>query len=221
MARGKNLIEMLRFSSELPHENVVFLESGKKIFRYDPKKSWFTEVTFPDEGEEQTIGVRKVSADEEIPVSGWVELEPLRTKRRWLALGTVKLKVPRLENKKVKVGGRIPRLVNARALLPRALTVQAPVESEPPVVGQPFDTIEISALPKPVTVTVVPTPAARKARLPKVETESSEPSKPLKVIRRRREQAPKIFETPSGTFPKAMLEGISAGSDEENRSQTE
>jgi hypothetical protein len=221
MTRGKNLVEMLRFNSGMPHENVVHLEFGTRIFRYDPKKSWFTEVIVPNEGEATGREVRLVSDDEEIPVSGWVEVEASKKRRSLLPLGGVKLKIPRLENKKVKVSGRIPRLVKARALLPTSVRVDEPAESEPHVIEQTFETIEISSLPKPVAVKVIPTPATRKARLPRVETESLEPSKPLKGIRRRREQAPKVFETPSGTFPKAMLEGISVESDETGESQGE
>jgi len=43
----------------------------------------------------------------------------------------------------------------------------------------------------------------------------SEPPKPLKVIRRRGEQAEKVFETPPKTFPQAMLEGIRYRPDED------
>jgi hypothetical protein len=221
MTRGKNLVEMLKFCSGMPHESVVHLEFGKKIFRYDPKKSWFTEVTVLDEGEEIDREVRPVSDAEEIPVSGWVEVEPLRKKRSLIPLGPVKLKIPRLDNRKVRVGGRIPSLLKATALLPKTVTVQEPVESEPHVIEQSLEAIEITALPKHVPVKVIPTPATRRTRLPKAEMEPAEPSKPLKVIRRRREQAPKVFETPSGTFPKAMLEGISAESDESGELQTE
>ncbi len=67
MTRGKNLVEMLKFGSGMPHENVVHLEFGKRIFRYDPKKSWFTEVTVPNEGDETKPEVRRVSDEEEIP----------------------------------------------------------------------------------------------------------------------------------------------------------
>jgi hypothetical protein len=221
MTRGKNLVEMLRFSSGMPHENVVQLEFGKKIFRYDPKKSWFTEVTVPNEGETRERHVRMVSDDEEIPVSGWIEVEPQRKKRIALPLGSVKLRIPRLENKKVKVAGRIPRLGKAKALLPGILRVQEPVETEPHEAQESLDTIEISVLPKAVAVKVIPTPATRKARLPKPEAEPLEPSKPLKVIRRRREQAPKVFETSPGASPKAMLEGISVESDQNVDSQVE
>ena len=43
----------------------------------------------------------------------------------------------------------------------------------------------------------------------------SAPPKPLKVIRRRGEQAPKVFETPPRTVPLAMLEGIAPKPDED------
>ncbi len=50
---------------------------------------------------------------------GWVEVVPSKRRMQLLALGAMKLKIPRLENKKVKVRGMIPRLSKARALLPK------------------------------------------------------------------------------------------------------
>jgi len=58
-----------------------------------------------------------------------------------------------------------------------------------------------------VQVTVVPSPRKRQARVPEVKTQPPRPPKLIKVIRRRGEQAPKVFETVTETFPKAMLEG--------------
>jgi hypothetical protein len=40
------------------------------------------------------------------------------------------------------------------------------------------------------------------------ETTAPPIAKPLKVIRKRREQAPKVFETAPKPVPQAMLEGI-------------
>jgi len=38
--------------------------------------------------------------------------------------------------------------------------------------------------------------------------------RPLKVIRRRREEEPKVFETAAKLFPKAMLEGVKVTTDQ-------
>lgn len=75
--------------------------------------------------------------------------------------------------------------------------------------------------PEEVEVKVVPTPRKRQTRVPKTEGEPPAPatSKPLKVIRRRAEQAPKVFETTTKRFPKAMLEGIKINLDEEREVQ--
>jgi hypothetical protein len=53
--------------------------------------------------------------------------------------------------------------------------------------------------------------------LPKVDVQPavSEPLKPLKVIRRRGEEAPKVFVTPPKSVPEAMMEGVGAASEEE------
>ncbi|MEJ2715824.1 MAG: hypothetical protein P8182_01595 [Deltaproteobacteria bacterium] len=47
---------------------------------------------------------------------------------------------------------------------------------------------------------------AKKALEP--EAPPGPPPKPLKVIRRRRAEEPKVFETIPKAFPRAMLEGI-------------
>ncbi len=54
----------------------------------------------------------------------------------------------------------------------------------------------------------------KRHRSPKIEL-ATQPAKPLKVIRRRREEAPIVFETASKDFPKAMLEGIKSDHEEE------
>lgn len=70
-------------------------------------------------------------------------------------------------------------------------------------------------LPSPDTfpraqVKLIPTPKKRGPRSLAAEDEPSTPpvNKPLKVIRKRREQEPKVFETAPKPVPQAMLEGI-------------
>lgn len=67
-----------------------------------------------------------------------------------------------------------------------------------------------------VVVKVLPTPRKRERKPPKSEVlQPVDPTpKPLKVIRRRREEEPKVFETQPKTLPDAMLEGSKVVSDE-------
>jgi hypothetical protein len=214
MNRGKSLVEMLRFSSQAPHENKIRLESGLKIYRYDPKKSRFTEAIVPDEGDETNQEVFPVPEAGEAPVSGWTEMESTKKRRGVLVLGRAKLKVPRLDNKRIRVGGRIPRIAKARALCPKTITIEEPIQVAPQLTQQPVEVREIPAFSRTVAVKVVPTPVRRKPRTPKIETAPAALAKPLKVIRRRGEQAPKVFETSATIVPRAMLEGIAAEPDD-------
>jgi hypothetical protein len=77
-------------------------------------------------------------------------------------------------------------------------------------------------LPAKHVVTVIPTPRKPRVRTPRLEVEeaASVPvNKPLKVIRRRREETPKVFETTAKSFPRAMLEGIDIELGENNHGQ--
>jgi len=76
---------------------------------------------------------------------------------------------------------------------------------EPPQMELP--SLEI---PSHVQVKVIPTPKKRGPRSVALAEEPNTPpvTKPLKVIRKRREEAPKIFETAPKPVPQAMLEGI-------------
>jgi hypothetical protein len=65
-------------------------------------------------------------------------------------------------------------------------------------------------IPPHVQVQFIPTPKKRGPRSLAAEEEPSSPpvAKPLKVIRKRREHEPKVFETAPKPVPQAMLEGI-------------
>lgn len=221
MTRGKSLVEMLRFSSDLPHGNRVRLESGQDIFRYDPDKSRSTKMIVRGEGDENDWQVSPASDAGEVPVSGWIEMELSPKKRGIVDLGRAGLKVSRLANKRVKGEGKIPRLTKARALFPRIMRIEEPAQVEPQPIQRPSQAGEIPTFPKPAAVKVVPTPVRRKPRMPKMETEPVAPSRPLKVIRRRGEQAPKVFETSAKIVPQAMLEGIAVEPDEKAESRHE
>jgi hypothetical protein len=121
-------------------------------------------------------------------------------------------RVSRLNNTKVTIAGKI-------ALLSLKL--------RPEGIGQAENLVEeIVTKPSPkripeekmqheATIRVVPSPRKRQTARPKIETApvKADTPKPLKVIRRRREEAPRIFETPPKTLPKAMLEGIDLNSE--------
>ncbi|MBI4964336.1 MAG: hypothetical protein HY913_13750 [Desulfomonile tiedjei] len=116
-------------------------------------------------------------------------------------------RIPRLNSTKVKVAGKLPR-VSLERLKPAAPVERQPVEA---IVARPSpETVQKVERPSEAIIKVVPTPRKREIRPPRAKAAPLQPAppKPLKVIRRRREEAPKIFETSPKSVPKAMLEGI-------------
>lgn len=107
-------------------------------------------------------------------------------------------------------------LVASRTQLPSVPTVaivlelvEAPVEVETPkeIAAEALNPQPAAPEPREVPVKVLPPREKRQRRAPKVEDAPAAPPtpKPLKVIRRRKEEAPKIFETPPKEFPEAIL----------------
>lgn len=96
-------------------------------------------------------------------------------------------------------------------------------EVKPPLIELRASEPEIAAEPADVKFQVVPTPRKRQPRIPEPQVESIAPPipKPIKVIRRRAEEAPKVFETAPKVLPKAMLEGVKLLVEEEGDNPAE
>ncbi len=101
-----------------------------------------------------------------------------------------------------------------------------PVEEyeQSPAVDLPLQVAEVqpelepeTKIPPEVVVKVLPARTKRKPRSAKVEVTPAPPPppKPLKVIRRRKEEKPKVFETPPKSVPEAMIAGIKVSQDEQ------
>jgi len=166
----------------------------------------------------------------------------MKTQTRDLKL--LHVKVPRLTSKMVRIGADLPRLTCEKATLievVESVEIAAPVapaiiEREPertagkgPVSRKdaPVAPVAIEQKPEPATkglrdvsVKVIPTPKKRHSRTEEVAVEPVVPDepRPLKVIRRRREEEPKVFETTARLFPKAMLEGVKSPPDQNGES---
>ena len=134
---------------------------------------------------------------------------------------TLRVKISGLAGATVKVHASVPRLSSRQSEL-----VRFQAKPEPPTPAAPVS--ETPAVPKvvetarQVPVKVIPSPRKRQPRLPKPEPEVPPVPVALKVIRRRREQAPKVFEKTVKSFPKGMLEGVELHTDEleEGRPET-
>jgi len=204
MARGKNLIWMLKYDREVPHENVLQFESGKRILKYNPRKLWFTEQTIPNNEMEQSANreERDLPEDALVPLNGWREIPVQKTLQCLITVSETNLRIPLLRHRKLSVIGKLPRLSGVIHRIPMAKSDrQIQVQYEEPV---HTGTEEITA-PEAVLVKIIPTPAPRKITARRTEIEPVVPQKVLKVIRRRREEEPKLIQPPSNG-PKGILE---------------
>lgn len=199
MDRGKSLIEMLKFNSNIPHENVVDLKFEKRIYRYDPQISWFTAAVIPS-GETATAERCPLPEAAEVPISGWMQmpLEKSKGTGRRLPFAGRGLTIPKLNSRTIRIEKTVYEFLNG--LRSQRAGVGVPQEApdqltaaeempEPTVAETPKEQSAVFNSP----VSPVPAPAKRKSRPPAPEKEVKD-SKPLKVIRRRKEQPPKIFE---------------------------
>ncbi len=236
MNRGKNLVEMIQLSSEVPYENAVLIPEGKKIYRYDPETQWFTErfVTGGDSVESEPVPVEDEAM---LPASGWVEVSPSSQKLTVASLqeGLSQHRVLLGEKKTVPSRTKVPRLpvlmqirkepppekksaVDEPEIAPQVGAAEIEPEPEPTAAPDLESGVEQVAELEPepkskakeVKITFLPTPKKRQRKTsePDEEEETQPPSRPLKVIRRRKEEEPKVFETLPKTFPTVLLEGV-------------
>jgi hypothetical protein len=177
---GKSLIEMPRMSAKMLRAKDVASGPGRKVERSAKATNPSSGCTEPQESGEGVLELR------------WIQ----------------GFKVPMLNNRKIRVSGKIPRLSSLKlksdAAVGEEASREAVVTKPPPEPAQPPEPTS------PAPTTVVPAPSKRQTLPQKAKAAASERAipKPLKVIRRRREEAPKVFETPPKIVPKAMLEGI-------------
>ncbi|MBI5250811.1 MAG: hypothetical protein HY912_15075 [Desulfomonile tiedjei] len=224
MTRGKDFFRTTEFSTAMPHETVVDPHIGNTICSFDAGTTWFTESHSSAHGcsDCETSQARPGDAVSEEEVLG------LQRAKQVVPKLPANSRISSLKKTKIKLRGKISELFSSRI---------HKTEVGPETQGTPAQKLELDvapheipqeiASPEPViqaiedmevrspdvSVQVVPTPVKRR-RAPKIEL-APKPAKPLKIIRRRREEAPKVFETSPKNFPKSMLQGIKAGLEEE------
>jgi hypothetical protein len=232
MTRGKHLFRTTEFSGGMPRETVVDPEIGNTICRFDAATPWFGEshapaVDYSDSQDSQ-------SDDETGVAVSQGEEHGTQKAKQSLPRISANSRISSLKKTKIKLRGKISELfaprptrpgVEPEADTPSTEQLEAKETPQPIPRGTAASKLAIPDLekmevkPPEVIVKVLPTPVKRH-RSPKIEL-ASQPAKPLKVIRRRREEAPKVFETASKDFPKSMLEGIKVGYEEETDPQAE
>ena len=231
MKRGNERPEMRMAGVGMPRERIVDPIAGKKIAIDDLQISLFTEGADAVVSRQKSINPRPTVETDTLP-SERSESEAAGKVTHGSLWALSNCKIPKLIKKKVRAEGTVPRM-----LVLKSRSAALPEEPEPvqPPLPEPLAVVEEQTQPAPSVrpapveelranhvVTVVPTPRKQRVRTPRIEVEeaASVPvSKPLKVIRRRREETPKVFETTAKSFPRAMLEGIDIELGENNHSQ--
>ncbi len=223
MTRGKNFFRMIEFSAGMPHGTVVDPNMGSIICRLDAGTTWYTE------SQSSTLKCTDCEASkaDKGGTANEAEVHGLQKTKQIVPRMPANSRISSLKKTKIKLGGKISELISTKLhkVKMRHETRESPVEEHELDIMQksvPLETTPEHVIPKiedeevkipDVNVQIVPTPV-KKTRSPKIEL-AVNTAKPLKVIRRRREEAPKIFETASRDFPKSMLEGIKSGLEEE------
>lgn len=204
----KDLIPLAKYAKprrrEKPDDdNLLDSLSQTKVKERPPRHR---EAIKADAGEIETTGVCQ---DAQIcPGAGTEDQGTLKAEA--MSVGVHKMRIPRLSNIRIRLGGKLPRAISAKTTCveeEQPQEIAAPQAQSIEVVPEP----EVVPVPPPqVTVKVIPTPKKRHTRVPEIEIEPLVPQepKPLKVIRRRAAQEPKVFETEARLFPEAMLEGV-------------
>ncbi len=232
MTRGKHPFRTTEFSAGMPRETVVDPEIGNTICRFDAATSWYGESHSP--AVEYSDSQDSRSDDETGDAVTQVEEHGTQKPKQTLPRISGNSRISSLKKTKIKLRGKISELFAPRPTRPEvepeadtssteqfeAREIPQPIPTETAASESTASVIEhLEVKPPEIIVKLLPTPVKRH-RSPKIEL-ASQPAKPLKVIRRRREEAPKVFETASKDFPKSMLEGIKVGYEEETDSQGE
>lgn len=227
MKRANERLEMLRSGIGMPRERFVGPIAANDVSRDDNQMSSFSAraASGPHIKEKVSPGTT-FDTDEltgescEIAAAGKV---------KHVSLGALSnSKIPKLTSKIVRVGGRVPKTLVLKSrsaeIVEEQELAQQPLPTPLPVVEEQARPAPIEEPPAKHVVTVIPTPRRTRARAPKPEEKEAAPiaaPKPLKVIRRRREESPKVFETVAKSLPRAMLEGIDIELGDNNHQQVD
>ena len=214
MSWDTELAEILKTSRDIEHEKIIHLKARTTVYSHDSDLQWFSELL------ERQSGACAIEPTSTPAVTGKLGSMPATVKEsitlddsdgRSRAL--MRVPAPRLTGIKVRM---------------QAKTLEVNVVEEAPVKvaeeagpSTPQETVKQAPKPrrsvkKPPEATRSVSPAreekpvepAKKQKPVEVDARLVPPPKPLKVIRRRRAEEPKVFETAPKSFPRAMLAGV-------------
>lgn len=217
MKRGRVQPEHTKLRDEIPDNGVVRSHAAERIARHrrdgvkprsEPISAHGTDgdaLSYPPTSE----GTMSVICWKRVP-------RPGKLRKKWSSL--LSFRLPDLKRWSVRISGRERQ--EPCPAVPVALPLPAPTSPRPEAVRSVSSQAPDAKLAGEIRTKAAPAAPKRSVKAPKADVTPmvSAPPKPLKVIRRRGEQAPKIFETPPKTVPLAMLEGISYRPDEDAES---
>lgn len=214
MSWDTDLMEVLKTSSENAYERIIHLSAQQKVYSDDSDLQWFSELLEQHGG----ISVAKIisalaSAEKLASMSLQVkELAGLTDSDR-LPRKLTRVRIPLLTGIRVMLPGKTPDVHDVEEESVKVVEEAAPPVAQEPVRQAPKTRRSVKKSPE-VTQKVIPPPEEKPKPVepaksaPETRDPLVPPPKPLKVIRRRRAEEPKIFETAPKSFPRAMLEGI-------------
>jgi len=227
MKRANERLEMLRLGIGMPRERIVGPIAGNDVSRVDTQMSMITARVPPGPHIKENASSHATVDPGALPCAACETAAAGNVKH--VSLGALSnYKIPKLTNKKVRAEGRVPKILVLRSrsaeIVAEPELAQQPLPSPMPVVEEQARPAPIEESPAKHVVTVIPTPRKTRVRTPKLEEKEAAPipaPKPLKVIRRRREETPKVFETVAKSLPRAMLEGINIELGDNNHQQVD
>ncbi len=185
----------------------------------DPLRQWCTQVLTHDKSAESSSSFQPRGI-----VSGFPLLGGTRRQVASLLLSGYPVKsasgpIPRLDRITIHMAGTFS-LIDGTGPREQATERYEPGPGPEPAVT-PAPLVGKARSPPRALVKVLPTREKRTRKRPEMEVAPviAAVPKPLKVIRRRKQEEPKVFETAPRTVPRAMLEGINESTDAETEGQ--
>lgn len=239
MKHAKIPSETVKFGDPVRVHGRVELGSGAALQGSERQQGWLARgvdpvavPSFSHPGVIRESRARTTPKALAVPESVKEDAKPMR------AADVLRQPIPTLTRTKLKLSGRVPRILPVRVVAESRFNGEAHIDVPanapvcPEQLGPPplQSCIEpylepprkvVPEIPPHVEVQVIPTPKKRAPRYTSAAEESPEPpvTKPLKVIRKRKAEAPKIFETVPKAMPQAMLEGIETGPEDPDGEQ--
>jgi len=209
MKHGRVDVELVKLRNEIADCDVVHVRAARKRGAHPENDVKSEQNVVSDRGTDAEFVSPFLSSGEFIPEICWKSVPRLgKLGKKWSRFMVTRL--PDLGRWTVRIGGRETYEIHVEIFVPSSPDKRlVPIsESEEPAASRQPEEEQRAAEKGSKIAPRKPKRSSRPVKREATPPDISEPPKPLKVIRRRGEQAQKVFETPPMMIPQAMLEGI-------------